>query len=212
MLLMTMIETAWHELRLGISTQGELATAIPGGCHYGTAAYGEIRWLLRKLELSPGDTFVDIGAGKGRVLALAAQYPVDAVIGIELDARLADAARANASRLRTSRAPIRVEQVAAERYDYRDVTVAYCFNPVDAASLDLILRKIHASRGQRPFRIAFMGESDAHAAVFASHGWLALQARLKDRAGRPVGIYSTACRKPRSEPALLAGEPKATLP
>lgn len=59
------------------------------------------RFWLREL---PGDpttfTFVDMGSGKGRVLALAAAHGFGSVIGVEFAQELHDAAVANAARAR----------------------------------------------------------------------------------------------------------------
>ncbi len=55
--------------------------------------------LIRRVaDRSRQFTFVDFGAGKGRVALLAAKYPFVRVIGIEHSPRLVAAAKENAAR------------------------------------------------------------------------------------------------------------------
>ena len=88
----------WH---IGIATGGlETARYRPGAVFYATIDYGDTRRVLRQLDLKLDDTFVDVGAGKGRVVCLAAKYLMWKAVGIECDPRLADIARTNVDRMR----------------------------------------------------------------------------------------------------------------
>src|SRR6202521_207455 len=64
-------------------------------------------------------TFVDVGAGKGRALLLAAELPFRKVIGVELNPELASIAQVNAdqwNRVARPRAKIRVLQQDATQF------------------------------------------------------------------------------------------------
>ena len=58
-----------------------------------------IRHALRALGNVDEYTFIDLGCGKGRVLAVASEFPFRRVIGVELSAKLAAVARKNADRV-----------------------------------------------------------------------------------------------------------------
>jgi cyclopropane fatty-acyl-phospholipid synthase-like methyltransferase len=45
--------------------------------------------LLKRLDLRSSDIFADVGAGKGRVLRLAAQHRMRQVVGVEYSSELA---------------------------------------------------------------------------------------------------------------------------
>jgi SAM-dependent methyltransferase len=80
----------------GVSTSGtDITTAdslfVTGG---DSTAYGGCQWLsvrsaLSKLSPSDRETFVDIGAGKGKAVLIAARLGYRRALGVELDAGLA---------------------------------------------------------------------------------------------------------------------------
>ena len=67
---------------------------------FNTAYFGSqpsiIRQAIRMLPDQHGLTFMDIGCGKGRALAVASEFPFRRIIGVELASSLAKVARANA--------------------------------------------------------------------------------------------------------------------
>jgi len=180
-----------QDWQLGISTRGLATTDKPGAVYYASVNYAETRELLRRLKLEPSDTFVDVGAGKGRVLCLAAQYRMQKVIGVEYSPELAAVARRNVDRMRDRQTPVEVCRQAAEDFDYTAATVVYFFNPFDAETLDAVLRKIEIDRTAASVRIAFVMESPAQNAVFQDHGWLECYERFVDTAGHPVALYQS---------------------
>src|SRR5262245_30430288 len=96
--LLRRMESWRRERQLGIHTRGMKPTTIPGGVHYGTLPYGTIDALLDALDLTHDDVVADIGCGKGRIVCVAKQRELRAVIGIEADPELADDARRNVER------------------------------------------------------------------------------------------------------------------
>ncbi len=88
-------------------------------------------------------TFVDLGAGMGRALLLASEYPFRAVVGVELNPTLARIARKNAALWRTAGralAPMRV--VCRDAVEFRfpeGPCVAFLFNPFSAPVMRRLL-------------------------------------------------------------------------
>jgi SAM-dependent methyltransferase len=78
-------------------------------------------------------TFVDVGAGKGRALLLAAELPFRRVIGVELSGELARIAQRNVSRwnrVSQPKAKIRVIQQDAAKFQWpRIPLLVYLYNP-----------------------------------------------------------------------------------
>ncbi len=94
----------------GLIPAAELVTGHPNDKHV-TAYYGVAPSILRRLielwlnETGPlaeidRYTFVDIGAGKGRALLVAAESPFREVVGVELNPELAAVAERNIARVR----------------------------------------------------------------------------------------------------------------
>jgi protein-L-isoaspartate O-methyltransferase len=187
------IVNAIEDFRLGIRANGTAKTDKPGAVYYATIRHNLIREVLDQLRLSMDDEFIDIGCGKGRVLAIAATYPIGSILGIEYEPALANIAKSNVAR--QSHPRIGVCHGAAEDFDYSKITVAYAFNPVEPDVLDLILAKIDRDRMnvpfgmRRSFRIAYVSESPAHRAIFASHSWLERYHGFTNSGGHPISFY-----------------------
>jgi SAM-dependent methyltransferase len=158
------------ERRLGISTRGSVPVDYPDAHHYAAMQYSSILEVLRFLSLSPADTFVDIGSGKGRVICCAARHRVAKVVGIDLSAEFCEQATANARRMRGRKAPIEVHNVIAQDFDYSEGSVYYLFDPFGPDTLGQVLDRIHKDRGEKPVRIAYTNPT--HKAAFADQLWL----------------------------------------
>ncbi len=99
-------------------------------------------------------TFVDVGAGKGRALLLAAELPFRKVIGVELNEALARIARKNITLwkdLARSRAKIRVMREDAADFRWpRTPLLIYLNNPFDCALVALLASRIAAAAASGP--------------------------------------------------------------
>ena len=93
-------------------------------------------------------TFVDVGAGKGRALFLAAELPFRKVIGVELNLELASIARRNAAlwtRATRSRQKIRVLQQDALEFPWpRPPLLVYLNNPFECELAERLAAKLAA--------------------------------------------------------------------
>ena len=99
-------------------------------------------------------TFVDVGAGMGRAMLLAAEMPFDAVIGVELNPTLVRIARRNLAVWRKAgraRAPMRLVCGDAAEFAFADgPCVGFLFNPFGAAVLRRLLKSMAAQFAGRP--------------------------------------------------------------
>jgi len=156
------------DLAYGVRTSGLIAGRhLKSGSRsdrHATAYYGVapsvFHRLLRRWERSrpvaplAQFTFVDLGAGMGRAVLLAAEMPFQRVIGVELHPTLAQTARRN---LRLWRAAGRTE--AGTRIYCRDAvgfpipegpTLLFLFNPFGAPVLRRLLKRIRREFTHRP--------------------------------------------------------------
>lgn len=92
------------DLRFGVETSGvissgALGSAMPNSIYateYSTASPRRFMRILQELGLNYSDwQFIDIGAGKGKVMLLASQFPFKQVIGVEFVPALARIASDN---------------------------------------------------------------------------------------------------------------------
>ena len=89
-------------------------------------------------------TFVDVGAGMGRAVLLASEFPFRSVIGVELNPRLARIARKNVAHWKAAglaRAPVRV--VCRDAVEFKippGPCVAFMFNPFGGPIMRRLLK------------------------------------------------------------------------
>jgi SAM-dependent methyltransferase len=141
----------------GVRTSGLVAGRHLKSGHphdrHATAYYGVapsvFRALMRRWQKSRPPcpieefTFVDVGAGMGRALLLAAEFPFRQVVGVELNPTLARIARKNLAAWRTlgrARAPMKI--LCGDAVEFRlpaGPCLAFMFNPFGAPVMRRLL-------------------------------------------------------------------------
>lgn len=151
------------DLEFGVRTSG----LIPGrhlGDRHATAYYAIapsvfqailVRWR-RCRPVAPLDaySFIDIGAGMGRAMLLAAEHPFRAVLGVEMHPTLARIGRRNMARWRATgraQAPMRMLCREADKFKLPSgPCVAFLFNPFGAPVLRRLVLQWSRSLAARP--------------------------------------------------------------
>lgn len=124
------------------------------GFRYHATRARPFRRLMRALRLPPGQVFVDIGCGKGRVLLLALDSGFSKLVGVDYSAELCELARQNLDTVRRRRGfttPVEIHCCDAAEYDFSDEeTVIYMYNPFDAVVLAKVMERLCASLRRAP--------------------------------------------------------------
>lgn len=110
---------------------------------------------ILKAGVGPGDVFVDVGAGCGRVAMLVHLLTGARAIGLEIQAALVELGAARA-------AALGLEGVEMRRGDAReaelpDGTVVYLYLPFVGRSLERVLGKLEAMAGRRGIAVCALG-------------------------------------------------------
>jgi len=151
--------TRFHEWRLGIRTDAivrlrDLGMDAPGRKDYAATTYSGMRSIIRTIGFDVKDhVFLDLGAGMGRAMILAARFPFKGVLGVEVSPQLAEIAKENIAKCRNKLACQAIELVVADAAGYRiptSVTVVYCFNPFAGPVLKAVLDNILVSLRAKP--------------------------------------------------------------
>lgn len=97
---------------------------------------------LRLLPIRYEDfVFVDLGAGKGRVLLIASTFPFKRVVGVEFAKELVDTARRNLHLCKCDRAEVLCMDAA--EYDFpSENLVVYLFNPFSHPLMERIFSRL----------------------------------------------------------------------
>jgi SAM-dependent methyltransferase len=176
-----------------------------------------VRRALGSIEGIEAATFVDLGCGKGRALAVASEFPFRRILGIEVSVELCRQAEANAAamvRAHPGRTPIEVVQgdASAPPLAGLGLAVLYLYNSFDGEILARLVRTIEASLAADPDLRLFLIYYNpvAFAAFDASpalirHAAERVEVADEERASSPFGnafdsvvVYQS--RHPRMQP------------
>jgi SAM-dependent methyltransferase len=175
-----------------------IGPSLEHATHYEPAPVAQAEALLDASPLAPERaTFVDLGAGMGRVVMLAARRPFRAVIGVEISPALVEIAREN---LATWRDPLRVVRdvkiVRADAGEYafpRGDLVVFMYNPFHGPVLDAVVANVQAIAERD---VALLYHTPVDRAAIDATGAFALVADLGFglvyRAVAPSGVSATA--------------------
>jgi len=124
-----------------------IGDSLEHATHYEPTPVAQADSLLDASPLRPESaTFVDLGAGMGRVVMLAARRPFRAVIGVEISPALVEVARENLATGRDPRRVVRdVKIVRADAAEYtlpRGDLVVYMYNPFRGPVLDAVVARL----------------------------------------------------------------------
>lgn len=152
---------------------------LQGSVMYWATPVSIFRKILESLNLKYEQYhFIDIGAGKGRVLLMASEFSFSRVTGIEIDSELAETAKRNIeaySKSRSLKTSVDVCCKSVDRFSFSPVnTVIYLFNPFDAKVLNELLAELNVafSAGECELIFIFLDPYEQHLKVLSSHTFL----------------------------------------
>jgi len=179
------------DLEHGTETSGLLSGKIiaHGTGHNATdltAYYGIAPSILRALldlwvrELHPlapieRTVFLDVGAGKGRAMLVASEYPFLRVEGVELNPKLADITRRNISLWENSQqstmlAPVLLHENDATRMPLpKEPLLAHLFHPFEDRLLRRFLRHLEKDLTERPRPFDLLYVNAEHDSLLDQH-------------------------------------------
>jgi SAM-dependent methyltransferase len=122
-------------------------------------------------------TFLDVGAGKGRALLLAARHGFSKVIGVELSPDLCAVAERNITKYLRRHPGSRIEVHCADAAGFDipiEVNVAFFFNPFGRDVMRSVLDHIGESIGRYPRDFYIVYLNPRHEDLFVAAGFLPL--------------------------------------
>ncbi|HEY6270847.1 MAG TPA: class I SAM-dependent methyltransferase [Terriglobales bacterium] len=138
--------------------------------------------VLRSLRIEyPDWVFVDLGAGKGRALFLAAQFPFREIVGVEISSKLVGIARQNIAGFqakRSNQARIQLIQEDAGAYRFPDSNLLiFLHNPFHGEIMQAVVRNIEAFVEQSGKQVRLIYWNPFHSDLLGSCTRLKLQKR-----------------------------------
>jgi predicted RNA methylase len=146
-----------------------IGEAIEEATHYEPTPVAQCNALIAALPLPPGGfTFVDLGAGMGRVVLLASLHPFKQIVGVEVSPALCETARDNLVRWRRHVEPVckdvRIVLKDALAFDFPQGDLAvYLYNPFGETRIRQIASNLAARRNYKTYVIY---HTPVHRAIF----------------------------------------------
>ena len=154
--------------RFGVSTGGQIPQVdldvkdknwVHGSAYVATSPV-DFSYVLRGLDVKCEEaTFIDLGAGKGRVLFMAAALPFKRIVGVEFSPSLADAARDNARKYTGPKAcgDISVETADATKYAFpAGDLVIFFYDPFDDKIMSGVAENLFRAMKESPRRVVIV--------------------------------------------------------
>lgn len=159
-----------------VTTRGRLIAALSGAPYQPTEP-SAFRRMIAALNLEYRDfTFVDLGAGKGRTLLMASEFPFHRIIGVELLPELHEIALKNIAAFSSAeRESPQVESVCCDARDYvfpPEPLLVYLFNPLPAAALQAVVENLRGSLQEKPRPVRVLYHNPQSEEVLRDSGFL----------------------------------------
>jgi SAM-dependent methyltransferase len=161
----------------GVTYPTDYVEQVPGAVHYQGVQPSTFARMVAALALDPAEyVFVDLGAGKGRALVLAAHAGFRRVIGVELSPSLARAATRNVAGFPNVEVRVgdatRLELPAA-------ATVVFLYNPFREEAMSRFVDHLESQAPERraPMLLAYV--NPALHALLAERAFVRLRAEAR---------------------------------
>lgn len=156
--------------QLALSTQHSVASKEPAAAGHESLDYAGLKDF----------TFIDLGAGKGRALLMASDYPFQRIMGVEFMPDLCRDARENIAAYSASHSNDRqkcrqIEMVCLDACDFwfpLDPLVVYLFNPFSEPVFVKVLENLRLSVEQAPRAVYIAYRYTEHEKLLAQSAWL----------------------------------------
>ncbi len=162
---------------LGLSADRSHEYSNSGGLH--------LDKVLRFLKITPRDSILDFGSGKGGALITFAKYPFLKITGIELSPELAAVAERNLGKLGVRN----VSTIVGDAADFTDLdgyNYFYFFSPFPDSIMKAVIKNICLSLARKPRRVVIIYHNpEYHDAIVADSPFI----KIKEFHHHELGYY-----------------------
>jgi SAM-dependent methyltransferase len=170
----------WFDWRYGLSTVQEVLLTdldVPrreeGAVDYQASRTRYFHRLLKRVNAPRGSVFVDLGAGKGRTLLIAAQHGYRRAVGVEFSGELCEAARRNIDTFRRKEAvsaELRVVHADVSEYAISDDENVIYVSAFACETMQRVLRNLTQSLARAPREMKLIYHNPYCPQAIAEHG------------------------------------------
>jgi SAM-dependent methyltransferase len=169
-------EHAVDTTRSNVSFRTQLLTGVTARPYFASEPW-LFEEIMRSLPIKFSQfTFIDLGAGKGRALLMASDYPFRRIVGVEFMPDLCRTAQKNIAAYSSDRQRCRqVEVICADARDFQfplEPLVVYLFNPFSEPTFAAALESLRRSVAQAPLPVYIAYRFTEFESLLAQAAWL----------------------------------------
>jgi SAM-dependent methyltransferase len=138
---------------LGLSEKRSYEYNDSGGLH--------LEKVLKSLKITPQDSIVDFGSGKGGALITFSKFPFSKITGIDLSPKLVAIAEKNLKKLNIRNIQMVVCD-AVEFTDLEEYNYFYFFNPFPGNIMRVVIENIESSLKKKPRKVTIIYFNPEH--------------------------------------------------
>ena len=162
--------------RSNVSFRTQLITGVTARPYFATEPW-LFEEIMRSLPIEFSQfTFIDLGAGKGRALLMASDYPFQRIVGVEFMPELCRAAQKNITGYSSDRRQCQqVETICMDARDFQfplEPLVVYLFNPFSEPTFAAVLESLRRSIEQSPRPVYVAYRFTEFEGLLANADWL----------------------------------------
>ena len=136
-------------------------------------------YILEKMmgeikKLPHNKTFLDMGCGSGRAMAVAAYYGFEKITGVDFSRQLCDKAKTNFILLQKKNPDVTFRVIEQDAFIYEipgDISVIFFFNPFDEVIMKGVIKNIRDSQKKKPRNIWVLYANPQHKNLFLEAGF-----------------------------------------
>lgn len=125
--------------------------------------------IMKTLEITPEDVFLDMGSGKGRTLLMAGMFPFKLIIGVDVSDKLNSVCKQNIEKMKIKLRAKNFLIITCNAAEYEipdNSTFIYFFNPFGMEVMKKVLNEILASFDRNPRKITIIWYNPKHEIIF----------------------------------------------
>lgn len=134
------------------------------------------------IELTNEKSFLDIGCGKGRAMAVASYYGFKKIQGIDISKEFIEEAKINLATIHQKFPEANFELLLQEAFYYRipqDISVIFLFNPFDEVIMSGVVENILISQEKNPRTIWVIYINPLYENLFLDNGFVKTRSHKK---------------------------------
>jgi len=150
-----------------------------------------LRNVFKNLPISPMDSILDVGSGKGSAMRVMLEFPFLRVDGVEIAPQIVKIARSNFEKLKVPPERFKIIQMDAVQFkDLDRYNHFYFYNPFSSEIMESVMQNIAASIKQTPRKVLIIYNNPKYEYTILSKDIFARIGSYPNEWGNSISLYT----------------------